>query len=123
MFRNTLDFVEEAGLTFLHVFPYSERPGTPAARMPAVPKPERKARAQRLRAAGAAAETKFLESRLGGTADVLIESEGLGRSEHYAPVLAEGPVGEIVTVRLTELAEGKLVGETASEAARKVAVS
>ncbi|WP_421708205.1 tRNA (N(6)-L-threonylcarbamoyladenosine(37)-C(2))-methylthiotransferase MtaB [Algihabitans sp.] len=123
MFRNTLDFVEEAGLTFLHVFPYSERPGTPAARMPAVPKPERKARAQRLRAAGAAAETKFLESRLGRTADVLIESEGLGRSEHYAPVLAEGPVGEIVTVRLRELAEGKLVGETASEAARKVAVS
>ena len=123
MFRNTLDFVEEAGLTFLHVFPYSERPGTPAARMPAVPKPERKARAQRLRAAGAAAEKKFLESRLGRTADVLIESEGLGRSEHYAPVLAEGPVGEIVTVRLTELAEGKLVGETASEAARKVAVS
>ena len=123
MFRNTLDFVEEAGLTFLHVFPYSERPGTPAARMPAVPKPERKARAQRLRAAGAAAETKFLESRLGHTADVLIESEGLGRSEHYAPVLAEGPVGEIVTVRLTELAEGKLIGETANKAARKVAIS
>ncbi|WP_119167052.1 tRNA (N(6)-L-threonylcarbamoyladenosine(37)-C(2))-methylthiotransferase MtaB [Algihabitans albus] len=123
MFRNTLDFVAEAGLTFLHVFPYSERPGTPAARMPTVPKPERKARAQRLRAAGAAAEARFLESRLGQTAEVLIESEGLGRSEHYAPVLAEGPVGEIVSVRLTGLAEGKLVGENPVETPRVMAVS
>ena len=117
MFRNTLDFVAEAGLTFLHVFPYSERPGTPAARMPAVPKPERKARAQRLRAAGAAAEARFLESRLGQTARVLIESEGLGRCEHFAPVHTEGPVGEIVTVRLTDLSEGRLLGEPLVEAA------
>ena len=116
MFRNTLDFVAEAGLTFLHVFPYSERPGTPAARMPAVPKPERKARAQRLRAAGTAAETRFLESRLGKTAQVLVESEGLGRSEHYAPVRTAGPVGEIVTVRLTSLSEHKLRGEPMVEA-------
>ena len=117
LFRNTLDFVAEAGLTFLHVFPYSERPGTPAARMPAVPKPERKARAQRLRAAGAAAEARFLESRLGQTARVLIESEGLGRCEHFAPVRAQGPVGEIVTVRLTDLVEGALRGEPLVEAA------
>ncbi|MGP1256784.1 MAG: tRNA (N(6)-L-threonylcarbamoyladenosine(37)-C(2))-methylthiotransferase MtaB [Kiloniellales bacterium] len=117
LFRNTLDFVAEAGLTFLHVFPYSERPGTPAARMPAVPKPERKARAQRLRAAGATAEARFLESRLGQTARVLIESEGLGRCEHFAPVRAKGPVGEIVTVRLTDLAEGALRGESLVEAA------
>jgi threonylcarbamoyladenosine tRNA methylthiotransferase MtaB len=115
MFRNTLDFVAEAGLTFLHVFPYSERPGTPAARMPAVPKPERKARAQRLRAAGAAAEARFLESRVGRTAQVLVETEGpagsMGRSEHYAPVAVDGPIGEIVPVRLTGVAEGRLLGE------------
>jgi len=100
MFRNSLDLVEEAGLTWLHVFPYSERPGTPAARMPAVPKALRKERAARLRAAGEAAVARFLDSRIGGTARVLVEQEGLGRCEHFAPVLVAGPVGEIVTVRL-----------------------
>ncbi len=110
MFRNTLDFVDQAGLTYLHVFPYSERPGTPAARMPAVPKPERKARAQRLRDAGAAAEARFFESRVGRSAQVLVETEGLGRSEHYAPVAVDGTIGRIVPVRLTGVAEGRLLG-------------
>jgi threonylcarbamoyladenosine tRNA methylthiotransferase MtaB len=114
MFRNTLDFVAEAGLTFLHVFPYSERDGTPAARMPAVPKPERKARAQRLRAAGAAAEARFLEGRVGTTAQVLIEKPGFGRCEHYAPVKVDGPAGQsvggIVDVRVTGVADGMLTG-------------
>ncbi len=125
MFRNTLDFVAEAGLTFLHVFPYSERPGTPAARMPAVPKPERKARAQRLRDAGAAAEARFLASRVGRTARVLIESTGpegaLGRCEHYAPVrLAPHPdraAGALVELRLTGVAQGRLLGEPTVEVA------
>ena len=86
MFRRSLDLVEDCGLVFLHVFPYSERPGTPAARMPAVPKPVRKERAARLRAAGAAALHRWLAGQTGQEIAVLIEGEGRGRSEHYAAV-------------------------------------
>ena len=73
MFENTLALVEECGLAFLHVFPYSAREGTPAARMPQLPVAERRARARRLREAGAAALTRFLESRVGTASDVLVE--------------------------------------------------
>ena len=113
MFDNTLELVEEAGLTWLHVFPYSERPGTPAARMPPVPKPQRKERAARLRQAGAEAEARFLEGRVGTTARVLIERDGLGRSEQFAPVALAGPVGEIATARITAAVEGRLIGAPA----------
>src|SRR5690606_16333137 len=64
-FENTLALVDEAGLTWLHVFPYSERSGTPAARMPQVAKPLRKERAARLRAAGEAAVRRFLAGQVG----------------------------------------------------------
>jgi threonylcarbamoyladenosine tRNA methylthiotransferase MtaB len=86
MYTRSLDLIWECGLTFLHVFPYSPRPGTPAARMPQVDGPEIKARAKRLRAAGEAALHRRLMSEAGATRDVLIESATQGRTEHFVPV-------------------------------------
>lgn len=86
MFDNTLAHVTDCGLTWLHVFPYSERPGTPAAKMPAVKRHLRKQRAARLRDRGAMAAAAFLDSCVGTTATVLVETPGRGRSEHFAPV-------------------------------------
>jgi len=97
MFSRSLDLVEECGLTFLHVFPYSPRPGTPAARMPQVAGPAIKERAKRLRAAGEAALRKRLQAEIGATREVLIESEEQGRTEHYLPVAIAGErVGSVV---------------------------
>ena len=90
MFARSLDLVEECGLTFLHVFPYSPRPGTPAARMPQVAGGEIRERAKRLRAAGKAALQKRLVSEVGATRDVLIESATQGRTEHFVPVAIGG---------------------------------
>ena len=111
MFERTLDLIDACGLVFLHVFPYSERPGTPAARMPAVPKPVRRERAARLRARGAAALRHWLAGQKGRDIGVLIEGDGRGRSEHYAAVRFESsafargpaglPVGSIVPMRVT----------------------
>jgi threonylcarbamoyladenosine tRNA methylthiotransferase MtaB len=91
MFANTLRLVEEAGLTFLHVFPYSSRPGTPAARMPQVPHALRKERAERLRRAGADALARHLAARVGGTASVLAETAAAGHAEDFSPVRFEAP--------------------------------
>ena len=89
-FTRSLDLVEECDLTFLHVFPYSPRPGTPAARMPQVAGSEIKERAKRLRAAGEMALQKRLASEVGTTRDVLIESGTAGRTEHFVPVAITG---------------------------------
>ncbi len=98
MFRNTLDFVVEAGLTYLHVFPFSPREGTPAARMPLVPKRLARERAALLRAAGEAQFQKLCQSRVGVTESVLVERNGLGRTEQFIPVMLEdGTPGEIVS--------------------------
>src|SRR5437762_6037920 len=86
MFSRSEDLVDECGLTFLHVFPYSKRPGTPAARMPQVAGGEIKERARRLRAAGEAALRKRLAAEVGTTRQVLIESGKQGRTEHFLPV-------------------------------------
>src|SRR6201996_817016 len=90
MFSRSLDLVGDCGLTFLHVFPYSPRPGTPAARMPQVAGGEIKERAKRLRAAGEAALQKRLASEIGKTREVLIESATQGRTEHFVPVAIAG---------------------------------
>jgi threonylcarbamoyladenosine tRNA methylthiotransferase MtaB len=111
LFEETLGFVREHGLPYLHVFPYSERPGTPAARMPAVPVSIRRERAGLLRAAGALNAESFHRSLVGSAIQVLVEKPGRGRSEHYAPVEIEGGVaGELVTAHATGLAGGGLVG-------------
>jgi threonylcarbamoyladenosine tRNA methylthiotransferase MtaB len=86
MFKRSLDLVEECELTFLHVFPYSSRPGTPAAKMPQVVASAVKERARRLRAAGDVALRKRMAAEVGAVRDVLIESATAGRTEHYLPV-------------------------------------
>jgi threonylcarbamoyladenosine tRNA methylthiotransferase MtaB len=102
-FAETLALVEEADLTMLHVFPYSERAGTPAARMPAVPKAVRRERAARLRAAGAAAAARFDATRLGSPVRVLAETETRGHCEHFRPVRLSTPAlpGAIVAATVT----------------------
>src|SRR5258707_47383 len=90
MFSRSQDLVEECGLAFLHVFPYSKRRGTPAARMPQVAGGAIKERAKRLRATGEAALRKRLASEVGATREVLIESATQGRTEHFLPVAISG---------------------------------
>ncbi len=103
MFENTIRLVEEAGLSFLHVFPYSARPGTPAARMPPVKGPVIKARAARLRAAGDAALARHLDRQVGRTLDGLVESDGRARAADFTEVIFEGEarVGAIAGLRVT----------------------
>jgi threonylcarbamoyladenosine tRNA methylthiotransferase MtaB len=115
LFRETLDFVEEGELTFLHVFPYSERPGTPAARMPPVAKPERRERAARLREAGARLARRFYDGQVGRTVSVLSEAEDGGHSEHFAPVRLAAPVagGTLLAARVTAASDAGLLAEAA----------
>ncbi len=116
MFRNTLAAVAEMGLTYLHVFPFSPRPGTPAARMPQVPVAVRRERAAVLRAAGGKALARFLASRIGTIAEVLVEKGRSGRCRHYAPVHLgfDAPTGAVVGARIETVAEGRLVGNRAA---------
>ncbi len=90
MFKRSLDLVEECDLALLHVFPYSPRPGTPAARMPQVPGERISDRAKRLRASGEAALRQRLMSETGARRQVLIESATQGRTEHFLPVAISG---------------------------------
>ena len=84
MFENSLRTVDECGLTYLHVFPYSSRPGTPAARMPAVDQATIKRRAAQLRAKGEGRLKAFLATQVGETRDVLVETPHLGRTPQFA---------------------------------------
>jgi threonylcarbamoyladenosine tRNA methylthiotransferase MtaB len=113
MFRNSLDLVADCGIAFLHVFPYSPRPGTPAARMPEVAPGIVRERAARLREAGAAALAAELRSRVGTVGEVLVEKPGSGRAGFYAPVDCPPDVAGISRMRFTGIAGGKLVGAPA----------
>jgi threonylcarbamoyladenosine tRNA methylthiotransferase MtaB len=112
MFRRTLDLIGECGLAFVHVFPYSMRAGTPAARMPQLPGAVIKERAARLRAAGEIALAAELSSRIGSETDVLIERPGMGRAAFYAPVsfTAPGDAGSLRRVRLVGVSGRNLIG-------------
>ena len=103
MFENSIKLVEECGLTFLHVFPFSARNGTPAARMPRVPGPAIKERAARLRAAGEAALQRHLQAELGQDRVILTEGPRIGRTEFFTEVAfaQDMPEGTIVTARIT----------------------
>jgi threonylcarbamoyladenosine tRNA methylthiotransferase MtaB len=118
MFANTIAIVEEAGLTFLHVFPFSARPGTPAARMPQVDRRQVKERAARLRQAGAQRQVQFCRTLVGRRASVLVEREGVGKSEHFVPVTLDGgrPC-EIVQVEVTGVAADGVTARTLRDAA------
>ncbi|HEX8165458.1 MAG TPA: tRNA (N(6)-L-threonylcarbamoyladenosine(37)-C(2))-methylthiotransferase MtaB [Beijerinckiaceae bacterium] len=102
MFGRSLDLVDECGLTHLHVFPFSSRPGTPAARMPQVPRQIVKERARRLQEKGEAALRRHLAAEVGARRRVLTETEGLGRTEGFTPVRFSAPVpaGEIREVAI-----------------------
>jgi threonylcarbamoyladenosine tRNA methylthiotransferase MtaB len=102
MFENSLALVDDARLSNLHVFPYSPRPGTPAAKMPQLPKALIKERAARLRQKGEAALTKRLDSMTGSQHTVLMERGGIGRTTCFAPVEVGGvPYGTFLPVRIT----------------------
>jgi len=111
MFENSLWLVEECGLTWLHVFPYSARKGTPAARMPQVPKAVRKERAAQLRAAGEARAAAYLAAQVGAAHRVLVERPELGRTEGFTEVAfaRAQPVGTIVPTRIARVAESRLI--------------
>lgn len=98
-FENALALVTECDLTWLHVFPYSVRPGTPAARMPQTDGATIKARAARLRAAGQAQVTRHLQNQVGETHNILMESPHMGRTEHFAEVAFAHPQSEGQIVR------------------------
>jgi len=112
MFRSSLDLIGECGLAFVHVFPYSPRPETPAARMPQLPGAVIKERAARLREAGAAALAAELSSRIGNETGVLIEQPGMGRSDFYAPVTfaVSGVAGSVQRMRLIGSNDRSLLG-------------
>ena len=119
-FANTLAMVGDCGLAYLHVFPYSPRPGTPAARMPQVPPPVRRGRAARLRALGAAALAARLAAQVGRRSRVLVEqAQGAGafaRADDYAPVQLHGGAwraGTVAAVRYIAAEPGRLVARAA----------
>jgi threonylcarbamoyladenosine tRNA methylthiotransferase MtaB len=103
MFARSLDLVDDCGLAHLHVFPFSPRPGTPAARMPQVARPVVKERARRLREKGAAALARRLAGEVGARRQVLVESGGIGRTGQFLPVGLAGSAapGTMLDVTIT----------------------
>jgi threonylcarbamoyladenosine tRNA methylthiotransferase MtaB len=112
MFQHTLDLIGECRLAFVHVFPYSVRAGTPAARMPQLPGAVIKERAAKLRAAGQAALAVELSTRVGSETDVLIERPGMGRAAFYSPVsfTGSGDAGSVRRMRVVGAAARNLIG-------------
>lgn len=119
MFKNSLKLVEECGLTYLHVFPYSPRPGTPAARMPAVTKQIRRDRAARLRALGRERFDRYMRSQISAVISVLVEKPGdddrsvIGHTAHFAPAVINtiAGIGQIVRARVTGFENGRLIAD------------
>lgn len=118
MFERTLALVEDCGLVHLHVFPFSPRPGTPAARMPQVAAETVKERARRLREAGARALAGHLARQIGRTLEVLTESEGRARAPDFTPVRVRNVArGQLITVVINGHDGRELIGEPLSHAA------
>lgn len=119
-FDNTLRLVADCGLTWLHVFPYSPRPGTPAARMPQVHGTVRRERAARLREAGEAAAARTLAGMVGRRAAVLMEKPDMGRTEHFAEIRLSGEFapGSLVDAIITGCDGARLTGGALGEETR-----
>ena len=99
---NSLRLLEDCDVIATHVFPFSPRPGTPAARMPQLPREMVKARAARLRQAAAERRDRWLDSLIGTRQPLLIENNGKGHTDHFAPVTIDGAIrGEAGTARVT----------------------
>ena len=103
MFENSLNLIKDCGLTWLHVFPYSAREGTPAAKMPAVHGAKIKDRAARLRTAGDVQVARHLADQVGKMHNILMENPTMGRTEGFTEVTfsTPQPVGQIVTAKIT----------------------
>lgn len=119
MFQNTVDIVKKCDLTFLHVFPYSERPGTPAAKIPQdkqVPHEKRKERAAILRNLGDKQVENFLKLHVKQKRQVIVEKGNIGRTEHFAEVVIDGEldqgqrVGSLVDVKIRDIKGQQLLG-------------
>lgn len=111
-FADSLALVDEVGLAFLHVFPFSPRPETPAARMPQLDKAVIKARAAALRAKGDQALTAYLDRQIGSVQTVLIERDGRGRLDSFAEIhVAGGQAGQLLQARVIGRGTGHLIGE------------
>ena len=113
LFADTLALVEAADIPFLHVFPYSERPGTPAARMPPVAPALRRERAARLRAAGRANAARFFAAQIGRVAAVLAETAEGGHTEHFGPVRVPATPGALLRARVVAANDDGLLAEPA----------
>jgi threonylcarbamoyladenosine tRNA methylthiotransferase MtaB len=116
MFQNSLTLVADAGLSYLHVFPFSPRKGTPAAKMPGLPRTTVKERAARLRACGTAAQTARYDAMQGQHHILLVEKTGMGRTACFAPVAfcGEAAPGSFVSVRLRGRNGDHMLGELAA---------
>ena len=118
MFQNSLNLIDDCGLTFLHVFPFSQRKGTPAERMPQLPGHAIKERAQRLRTAGDRALGNYLARQQGSSVEVLMEKYGRGRTPAFADIAIAGgdaiPAGLFITARVTRTEPARLIGEVAA---------
>ena len=116
MFQNSLKLVDDAGLSALHVFPFSPRKGTPAAKMPGLPRATVKERAARLRAYGSTALAARYEAMQGQQHNILVEKSGMGRTTCFAPVVfaADAAPGSFVSVRVSGQSGDHLLGELAA---------
>ncbi|MBT5187322.1 MAG: tRNA (N(6)-L-threonylcarbamoyladenosine(37)-C(2))-methylthiotransferase MtaB [Kordiimonadaceae bacterium] len=123
MFQNSLQLVEDCNLTYLHVFPYSERDGTPAAKMPQMDKSIRKERAARLRALGQAKMDQLMVSYIGKKVSILIEKSMkdqnavIGHTEHFAPakIIGDHQIGHIAKATVTGYQDGILITESLND--------
>ncbi len=115
MFERTLNVVEEADLAYLHVFPFSPRAGTPAARMPQLDKAQIKARAARLREAGAAALRRHLDRQVGRNVVGLVERPGRARAPDFTEVIFEGEAraGALVPIEIVGHDGARAIGALA----------
>ena len=112
MFANSLALIDDCGLTYLHVFPFSARAGTPAERMPQVGSRDIKSRAERLRGRGRRALAEALAGHVGRTTEVLVERNGIGRTPGFAEVRLDRPApGKLQRVRITGADATHLAGE------------
>ncbi len=113
MFENSLSIVDECDLTYLHVFPFSARPGTPAARMPQVPRKVAKERAGRLRTKGTGALSRFLDAHSGAEVELLAERGGVGRTRQFAEMRLPPAIaaGSMLRARVTGHDGQRLSGE------------
>jgi len=115
MFQRSEDLIDEAGITHLHVFPYSARQGTPAARMKRLNGDVVTERAARLRAKGQAAMDRLMQSWVGCQSRVLVEKDGQGFSDHYLPMRVKADAGQVVSATVHKVEDGVLIGGSVTQ--------